>query len=431
MGEAPPPGPGQRRQGEVYYGGLRGRRPAVPVDARRLEERARRTLRPEAFGYLAGGAGLETTMARNRAAFDEWRILPRFLRDVSRRDLSVDLFGRRLEVPFLLAPIGALELAHPDADLAVARAAASAGTPYVFSSQASVPMEACAAAMGEAPRWFQLYWNASDDVMRSFVRRAEACGCEAIVLTLDTTIFGWRDRDLDLAYVPFLRGLGLAQYTTDPEFMRLVDEGPVPPAPGGIPTLSQLGALLQIARAHPGSTLANLRSPRARAVVARFFELFQRPSLQWADLPRLLEATDLPVIVKGILAPEDARRAVREGVSGIVVSNHGGRQVDGAVASLDALPAVVDAVAGRVPVLFDSGIRCGADAFKALALGAQAVLVGRTYAFGLGLAGETGVREVIANLAGELDQTLGLAGVSSVAALGRDALVRAGPLAVS
>jgi isopentenyl diphosphate isomerase/L-lactate dehydrogenase-like FMN-dependent dehydrogenase len=424
MTDVATPGPGSRRQGEVYYDGLRGKRPAVPVDARRLEARARQVLRPEAFGYLAGGAGLETTMARNRAAFDEWRIMPRFLRDVSDRDLSVELFGRRLESPFLLAPIGALELAHPQADLAVAQAAAATGVPYVFSSQASVPMEQCAAVMGGVPRWFQLYWNASDDVMRSFVRRAEACGCEAIVLTLDTTVFGWRDRDLDLAYVPFLRGLGLAQYTSDPEFMRLVDEGPAPPAPGGLPTLSQLGALLQIARAHPGSTVANLRSPRARAVVARFFELFQRPSLQWDDLPRLLDATSLPVLLKGILSPEDARRAVRDGVSGIVVSNHGGRQLDGAVGSLDALPGVVDAVAGRIPVLFDSGIRCGADAFKALALGAAAVLIGRVYAFGLGIAGAAGVREVVANVVGELDQTLGLAGVASVADLGRDALAR-------
>ena len=420
------PGPGERRQSEIYFAGLRGKRPAVPVDARWLEERARRVMSAEGFAYIAGGAGLETTMARNRAAFDEWRIVPRMLRDVAGRDLSVELLGRRLAAPFLLAPIGALEMAHPQADLAVARAAAATGTPYVFSSQASVPMEDCAAEMGDARRWFQLYWNASDVVMESFVRRAETCGCEAIVLTLDTTIFGWRDRDLDLAYVPFLRGRGLAQYTTDPAFMRLVDEGGPPPTPPGLPTLAQLGALVEIARSHPGGTLANLRSPRARAVVAQFFEVFQRPSLSWDDLPRLLDATGLPVLLKGILSPEDARRAVREGVAGIVVSNHGGRQVDGAVASLDVLPGVVEAVAGRIPVLFDSGIRCGADVFKALALGATAVLIGRTYAYGLAVAGEVGVREVIANLVGELDQTMGLAGVASVAELGRDALVRSG-----
>jgi lactate 2-monooxygenase len=267
-------------------------------------------------------------------------------------------------------------------------------------------METCAAAMGDTPRWFQLYWNASDAVMESFVTRAHECGCEAIVLTLDTTIFSWRDRDLDLAYIPFLRGMGLAQYTSDPAFMRLVDEGPPAPRPGGIPSLSQLAALLDIARTHPGSTLANLRSTRARTVVSRFFELFQRPSLAWADLPRLLAATD---------------------VSGIVVSNHGGRQLDGAIASLDVLPSVVQAVGGRIPVLFDSGVRCGADAFKALALGATAVLIGRTYAYGLGIAGETGVREVIANLVAELDITLGLAGHASVTELGRDALSAEAP----
>jgi lactate 2-monooxygenase len=414
--------PGARRQSEIYTAGLRGVRPTVPVDARRLERRARKAMGAEGYSYIAGGAGLESTMAANRAAFDRWRIVPRVLRDVSRRDLSVELFGRRLPTPFLLAPIGALEMAHPQADLAVARAAAATGTPYVFSSQASVPMEACAAAMGDVPHWFQLYWNASDAVMESFVGRAHACGCEAIVLTLDTTLFGWRDRDLDLAYVPFLRGKGLAQYTSDPTFLRLVDDGPPAPSPDGLPTPAQLGALVDIARAHPGSTLANLRAARPRAVVSRFFELFQRPSLAWDDLPRLLDLSERPVLLKGILSADDARRAVAAGVDGIVVSNHGGRQVDGAVASLDALPEVVAAVAGRIPVLFDSGIRCGADAFKALALGATAILIGRVYAFGLAAGGEAGAREVIANLVGELDVTMGLAGVASIEELGPDAL---------
>jgi len=416
-------GPGRRRQAEIYFAGVRGRVPPVPVDPARLEERARRAMSAEAFAYIAGGAGLETTMTANRAGFDRWRIVPRMLRDVSRRDLGIDLFGRRLQTPFLLAPIGVLEMAHPEADLAVARAAAAEGVPFVFSSQASVPMETTAAAMGDAPRWFQLYWSSADEVMESFVRRAEACGCEAIVLTLDTTMLGWRVRDLDLAYVPFLYGKGIAQYTSDPVFMRLVDESEPPPRAPGPPALGQLRALAAIARAHPGSTLGNLRSPRARTAVRQFFEVFPRPWLAWDDLPRLLELTELPVLLKGILSPEDARRAVQLGVDGIVVSNHGGRQVDGAIGAVEALPGVVDAVAGRVPVLFDSGVRCGADAFKALALGACAVLIGRPYAYGLAIAGKQGVRDVIRNLVADLDLTLGLAGVASISELGRDAIV--------
>ena len=423
MSETTPIGAGRARQSEVYFAGLDGRRPSVPVDAARLEDRARAAMSTQAFAYIAGGAGLETTMARNRAAFDDWRIVPRMLRDVSRRDLGVELFGRRLPSPFLLAPVGVLEMAHRHADLAVARAASAEGVPFVFSSQASVAMEPCAAAMGDTPRWFQLYWSASDDVAASFVRRAEACGCEAIVLTLDTSMLGWRVRDLDLGYVPFLYGKGIAQYTADPVFMGLVDESEPAPA-SGRPSLGQLRALLAIARAHPGGTLGNLRSPRPRAAVRRFFELFPRPSLTWDDLPRLLELTELPVLLKGVLSADDARRAVQAGVDGIVVSNHGGRQVDGALGSLDALPGVVDAVAGRVPVLFDSGVRCGADAFKALALGARAVLIGRPYAYGLAVAGEEGVRQVIRDLVADLDLTLGLAGHASVQELGRDAIAR-------
>jgi lactate 2-monooxygenase len=209
---------GRSRQSDVYLAGLRGRRAPVPFDLAGLEASARRRMTRQAYAYVAGGAGLERTMAANRAAFDRWRIVPRMLRDVSVRDTSVELFGRRLPTPFLLAPIGALELVDPEADLAVARAAAAEGVPMVFSSQASKPMEQCAAAMGDSPRWFQLYWGTSDELVASFVRRAEACGCEAIVLTLDTTMLGWRCRDLDLAHLPFAVGKGIAQYTSDPVF---------------------------------------------------------------------------------------------------------------------------------------------------------------------------------------------------------------------
>jgi lactate 2-monooxygenase len=409
----PTPGVGRERQTAVYLSGVRGLRQRVPFDPDRLERAARKRMTGEAFAYVAGGAGAEDTMRANRAAFQERRIVPRVLRDVSTRDLSVELFGRRLESPLLTCPVGVLEMAHRDADLAVARAAAAEGIPMIFSNQASVSMERCAAAMGDSPRWFQLYWSTSDDLVRSFVQRAERCGCEAIVLTLDTTMLGWRVRDLDLVYLPFLRGKGLAQYTSDPVFLEALEADPDPPS-AGRPTLSALAAFAELSRAFPGRLRENLRSPLPRKAVRRFTLTYSRPSLQWANLAFLRELTKLPILLKGVLHPEDALRALEHGMDGVVVSNHGGRQVDGAIASLEALPAIVDAVAGRAPVLFDSGIRNGADVVKALALGATAVCIGRPYVYGLAIAGETGVQEVLVNLRADLDLTLGLSGYASI-----------------
>jgi len=411
-------GPGRERQAQIYLAGVRGRKPTVPTDLRRLEQAAQEAMSPEAFAYFAGGAGSETTMAANRRAFIRRGIVPRVLRGAAAPDLSIELFGRRLASPFLLAPLGVLELAHREADLAVAYAAAGEEVPLIFSSQASVTMERCAAAMGDSPHWFQLYWGASDEIAESFVRRAEACGAEAIVLTVDTTLLGWRVRDLDLGYLPFLHGKGIANYTSDPVFEALLDADP-DPGPRGQVTWKAVKTLVQLSRSYPGSTLSNLRSGRPRAGVRVFLDVFGRPSLSWAQLEALRGLTQLPVLVKGVLHPDDARRAVELGADGIVVSNHGGRQVDGAIASLDALPAVLAAVPGA-PVLLDGGIRSGADAFKALALGARAVLVGRPYAYGLALAGERGVRAVIRNLIAELDLIMGLAGCESVTALTPD-----------
>jgi lactate 2-monooxygenase len=376
----------------------------------------------EAFAYVAGGAGLESTIAANREAFERWRIVPRMLRDVSRCDTSIELFGRRLPAPLLVAPVGVLELAHRDADLAVARAAAAEGVPMIFSSQASVPMEECAEAMGSAPRWFQLYWGQDNDVVASFVRRAEACGCDAIVVTLDIVLVGWRVRDIDLEYLPFVRGMGMAQYTSDPAFQALLDTGTAAPPPRGRPTLAGLRALVEIARSYPGPFLRNLRSSRPRAAVRTFVDLFPRPSLSWDDLPFLRERTRLPILLKGILHADDAVRAIDLGMDGIVVSNHGGRQVDGSISSLDALPAIVEAVDQRVPVLLDSGVRGGADVFKALALGAQAVLLGRPYVYGLAVAGERGVRTVLKNVIADLDLTMRLSGCAGVDEITRESL---------
>jgi lactate 2-monooxygenase len=415
---------GVRRQTQIYLDGVSGRRPRVPLDASRLEKAAKKRMRGEGFAYVAAGAGNERTLAANRAAFDHWRIVPRMLRDVERRDTSVELFGRRLESPFLLAPVGVLELAHPEADCAVARAARDTGTTMVFSNQASKPMEGVARILEDSPHWFQLYWSRSDALVESLATRAERCGCDAIVVTLDTTMLGWRSRDLEGAYLPFLHGKGIAQYTSDPVFRDLISGGALePPAQQPRPTLAALRTLIELTRAYPDGFLATLRSGRGRAAVQRFTEIYSRPSLTWETLAFLRERTSLPIVLKGILHPDDAARAVAEGIDGVIVSNHGGRQVDGAIATLDALPAVVEAIDGRIPVLLDSGVRGGADVFKALALGARAVLIGRPYVYGLAIAGRAGVREVIENLAADFDLTMGLAGRRSVSEIGPDAVV--------
>jgi lactate 2-monooxygenase len=420
-------GPGRVRQSEIFAAGVSGRRPLVPVDFASLERLARRRASVRAWAYAAGGAGLESTARANREAFERWRIVPRMLRDVSRRELGVELFGRRIPAPVLFGPLGAAELLHARADLAIAQAAAELGVPYVFTSQACAPMEACAAVMKDAPRWFQLYWSADEELVDSFLARAARAGAEAIVVTLDTTLLGWRPRDLNLGSLPFARAEGIAQYTSDPRFLRIVSERVASGRPSARRpelTLAALRTLHSIARHFPGPLLANLRAAEPRAAVETFLEIYSRPSLTWDDLASLRERTRLPVLLKGIQHPDDALRALELGIDGIVVSNHGGRQVDGALGSLDALPEIAGALDGRMTVLFDSGVRSGSDIFKALALGADAVLIGRPYLYGLALAGADGAAEVMRNLIAELDLTLGLSGLSSLAELGPDALRR-------
>jgi lactate 2-monooxygenase len=417
---------GVRRQTAIYRAGVSGSRPRIPTDATKLEQRARKAMPSEAFAYISGGAGTGATMRANREGFDHRRIVPRMLRDVSGRDSGIELFGRRLESPFLLCPVGVLEMVHDEADLAVARAAAAEGVPMIFSNQASRPMEACAQALGSSPRWFQLYWSIENDLVESFVSRAEASGCEAIVVTLDTTLLGWRTHDLDIAYLPFLRGKGIAQYTSDPVFRRIIATSPVELGPDEQPkpTPAALRTLIQLTRVYPGKFAAALRSGHARAAVQTFVRIYSRPSLTWEDLPFLRERTKLPILLKGILHPDDASRAVDEGIDGIIVSNHGGRQVDGATSTIEALPGIARAVDGRIPIVLDSGVRSGADAFKAVALGATAVLIGRAYVYGLAIAGEAGVAEVLDNLRAELDLTMALAGCGSLAEVGPETLER-------
>ena len=439
----------RRTQSEIYRAGISGTRPAVPVDPVALERAARRASSAEAFAYIAGGAGSERTVAANRAAFERWQVWPRPLRDVSSRDLSIEFLGTRRATPLLLAPLGVMELVNADADLAVARAAASVGVPYTLSNQASYPMEAVAAAAPAGSRLFQLYWSSSDELNASLLRRAEASGCEAIVVTLDTHLLGWRTRDLDLAYLPFTRGLGIAQYTSDPVFQQLVRERTRGASAGGATaaantedttppraaepnppvklTPKAVAAGVRIAR--KGSAITgskslreNLRSPLPRAAVETFLEVFSTPALTWDDLAKAREWTKLPIILKGIVHPDDATRALDAGADAIWVSNHGGRQIDQSVPTLAALPEIERRVGGRMPIVFDSGVRGGADVAIALALGATAVAIGRPYAYGLAIAGENGVREVVRNILAELDITMGLAGATSIEELDRGVL---------
>lgn len=376
---------GMERQLAIYVAGLEGRTPVLPVAYEALRDRARETMSPEAFGYLAGGAGGEDTMRENREAFRRHRIVPRHLRGVDSRDIGVELFGRRLPAPLLLAPIGVQGIFHPEAEVAVARAAAPLGIPVLLSTVSSRPLEEVAAACGDSPRWFQLYWPRDPELAESFLDRTEAAGYEAVVLTLDLPLLAWRERDIQAAYLPFLRGEGLANYLTDPVFR------------GGLPVPPEVDP---------------------RPAIDRFGQVFANPSLTWPDIKWLRDRLRRPLLLKGILSADDARRAIDHGADGIVVSNHGGRQVDGAIASLDALPGVVAAVQDRVPVLFDGGIRRGADAVKALALGARAVLLGRLYAFALATGGEEGVRELLLNFLADLDLTLALTGCRSPAEAG-------------
>ncbi|MFE9689159.1 alpha-hydroxy-acid oxidizing protein [Micromonospora sp. NPDC005806] len=423
-----PTGVGLSRLQHIYREGMLGRRPVVPTDFAELERRARRASSRIAWAYVAGGAGEGRTMRRNRAAFDRWAIVPRMAAGAVERDLSVDLLGTRHASPVLLAPVGAGALMGRDSDLSIARAAAATGTAYVFSNQGCNAMEECATAMGDTPRWVQLYWSKDEGLVDSLIQRAESIGAGALVVTLDTTVLGWRPQDLNLGSLPFTRGVGIAQYTSDPRFGAIVADrvaGPATKQDVRV-TLSAVRTLLAMTRNHPGRFWRNLRSPLPRASVETFLDIYSNPGLSWRHLETLRERTRLPVVLKGILHPDDARRALDLGADAIVVSNHGGRQVDNAIASLDALLTIRDEIGPEPTLLLDSGIRTGADVFVALALGADAVLLGRPHLYGLALAGQRGVEDVIRNVVAELDLTMALTGARDLTDITRD-LISAAP----
>lgn len=412
-------------QKEIYLSGFAGKKLSVKASFEKLEQKAKKKITKEAFAYIAGGAGSEATMRANRAAFDQWQLVPRMLKDVSERDTSVELFGQKIPSPVLVDPIGVLEMVHPKADVAVANAAARLGLPYIFSNQASKPMEECATVMGDSPRWFQLYWSKSNELVKSFLQRAEKCGCKALVVTLDTTLLGWRPRDLDVAYLPFLEGKGIAQYTSDPVFQTLLDEPEENAIIKRAITLKTIRGLISMVNHYPGTGFfKKLKSGRPLKAVRKFVSIYSNPATTWDDLSFLRQNTTLPIILKGIVHADDARKALDAGVDGIIVSNHGGRQTDGSIATLDALPKIVEVVQDKIPVLLDSGIRGGADVVKALALGAKAVCVGRPYVYGLALGGEQGVYEVMRNIMAEVELTMALAGAKNISEIKREMLVR-------
>ncbi|MGH2865393.1 MAG: lactate 2-monooxygenase [Solirubrobacteraceae bacterium] len=396
MSEPPDAVPEERLFGdyqyEIYARGLAGERPTLPLLAAELEECARAQMTPEAFGYVAGGAGAELTVQANRRAFERWEIVPRMLRDVSTRDLSVCVLGTAMPAPVMLAPVGVQAIVHPDAELAVARAATAVGLPFILSTAASSSIEDVAACAEAGSRWYQLYWPKQRELAASFLARAGDSGYEAVVLTLDTWMLGWRPRDLQAAYLPFLKGEGVANYFSDPVFRAALEKPP---------------------EEDPG------------AAVGHWAYQFSNPAVTWADLAWLREQTNLPIVLKGILRADDALRALDAGVDALIVSNHGGRQVDGAIGALDALAPIREAVGAEFPLLFDSGVRTGADVFKALALGANAVCLGRPYVWGLALEGQAGVERVLRCLLAELDLTVALSGYTGISQIGPSALQRA------
>lgn len=378
-------------QYEIYFSGLTGVLPSLPMSYAGLEERARRVLSPSLWSYVAGGAGDERTQDANVSAFAGWGLMPRMLVGATERDLSVQLWGRRWPAPVFLAPIGVIGLCAQDGhgDLATARAAAATGVPMCVSTLVEDPMEHIAAEFGGTPGLFQLYCPTDRELAESLVHRAEAAGYAGIVVTLDTWIPGWRPRDLAMSNFPQLRGKCLANYTSDPVFREK-------------------------------SGFAAGADPRE--AVMYWASIFGK-SLTWDDLTWLRSLTTLPLILKGICHPEDARRAADYGVDGIYCSNHGGRQANGGLPAIDCLPGVVEA-AGDLPVLFDSGVRSGADIIKALALGATAIGIGRPYAYGMALGGVDGVVHVLRSLLAEADLIMAVDGYRTLADLTPDAVRR-------
>ena len=379
-------------QNAIYMAGLSGVQPTWPVDYATLKARAERAMPPGVLGYVQGGCGDEFTQDENARAFNHWGMVPRMMVDCARRDLSTHAFGMDLASPLFMAPIGVTGMCTQDGhgDLAAAQASAATGVPLTASTLANDRLEEVHAACGTTPALFQLYTPRDPEVAASLMSRAEAAGYKAIVVTLDTWVTGWRPRDLNVANFPQLRGHVLHNYFTDPAFR---------------------------------SRLAAPPEEDPRTAVGAWAAMFGKV-LTWDDMAWLRSLTTLPIVLKGICHPDDARRAIDAGADGVYVSNHGGRQANGGLAAIDMLPGVAAAVDGRVPVLFDSGVRSGSDVIKAVALGADLVGVGRPYSYGLALGGADGCAHVLRCLLAEADLLMAVNGWPTLAAVRAAGAVR-------
>ncbi|WP_436903208.1 alpha-hydroxy-acid oxidizing protein [Halovenus halobia] len=373
----------------IYREGmLEDKRPDFPVGYEDLRERAHEEMSEEAKAYIHGGAGSETTFEREQD-FSAWRIVPRMLQGVEDRDLSTEFMGQDIDFPLAITPLGIQNLAHEEGELATARAAREMDVPFILSSLSSTPMEDVAEELGDTPKYFQFYWSSDEDIARSFLNRAEESGYDGIVVTVDAPILGWRERLIERGYYPFLNGDGVANYFSDPEFRSQLDNPP---------------------------------EEDTEAAVQHFLDIFGDSSLTWEDLSFVFENTDLPVHIKGVLHPDDAEKAVDAGAEGIGVSTHGGRQVDGSITAIEALPAIADRVGDETTITFDSGLRRGSDLFRALAVGADVGLLGRPFIYGLAVGGQAGVEHVLQNTLADFDLTMGLAGRDAVSKIDRSAV---------
>ncbi|TVY73246.1 putative lactate 2-monooxygenase PB1A11.03 [Lachnellula suecica] len=384
-------------QNEIYKAGMLYQKfPIVTTDPNQLEEQAKKKLPPTSFNYVSGGAGERATMDANRLAFRQWKMVPRMLRPTTTRDLSVKLFGETYESPVLMAPVGVQTIFHEDKETGLSKVCAEIGVPYILSTASSSSIEEVAKANGNGPRWFQLYWPQTDDITISLLKRAKENGYKVLVVTLDTWALAWRPADLDHAFVPFFKGVGNKTGFTDPVFRELIQK-----KYGGTPEEKPLEASTEWVG-----------------------DVFSGASHSWEQIALLKKHWDGPIVLKGIQHPEDAQLAVENGVDGIIVSNHGGRQLDGAVGSLEMLPEIVEAVGDKLTILFDSGIRTGVDIIKALSLGAKAVLVGRPAIYGLAVGGKQGAKQVLQGLLADLDQSMGLSGIVNFEACNRSMVRR-------
>lgn len=349
---------------------------SFPIGTAQLEEAAKHILPEEVFGHVRSGASGEETLRKNTKAFEKYSIVPRFLNNVSSVDTSVRILGKEYAHPFMTAPIGHLKMVHEEPDFAIASVAASMNIPYIQSTVTARSIEEISRAVPNGPKWFQLYWSNNNAISYSMAERAEKAGYEAIVVTVDTVMLGWREDDMRHQYSPLKKGYGKANYVQDPAFQ------------------------------------AGLRENQNE--IDSIIENLHHPTLNWDNITELLQRTKLPIFLKGILHPEDAKQAIQLGVDGLIVSNHGGRQMDGIIPSLEALQAIRQAVGPGFPLLFDSGIRRGSDIIKALALGADAILLGRPYVYALALQGEAGVQKLFANLAQEVSVSMALSGAKTI-----------------